>query len=153
MARHGSIKENWQERFLQIYEESCNITTAARAVQIGRRTVYREKARNPDFAAKMAAAEEVAVSHLEEVAYQRATESSDTLLIFLLKANRPAKYRERIDVKHGGSVNHNHRIEEGLDEEIEGFLAANDADRESDDGGGDPRPALEAGSPPGPAAA
>lgn len=151
MARRGATKKGWQDRFLSIYEESCNITTAARAVGIGRRTVYREKARNAEFRAAMAEAEEVAVANLEEVAYQRAVDSSDTLLIFLLKANRPAKYRERVDVKHGGTIKH--EVEEGLDAEIEQFLAANDASREGEDGWSDPGETLAPDSAPGPAAA
>lgn len=147
MGATDTRKKGWQDRFLAVYEESCTITIAARAAGIGRRTVYREKARNPEFAARMAAAEEAAVSHLESVAYDRAVDHSDTLLIFLLKANRPGKYRESMKVQHGGTVKH--EIEEGLDAEIERFLAANDADGESQDGRGDSGEAMAPASPSG----
>lgn len=140
MATKVARKKEWQDRFLAVYEESCNISLAARACKINRRTVYRERERNPEFKARMEAAEEVAVAHLEEVAYKRAVAQSDTLLIFLLKANRPGKYRESMKVEHGGTVKH--EIEEGLDAEIERFLAANDAAGEVQDGRSDPGQAL-----------
>ena len=151
MATKVARKREWQDRFLAVYEESCNISLAARACKIDRRTVYRERERNPDFKARMEAAEQVAVANLEEVAYKRAVAQSDTLLIFLLKANRPGKYRESMKVQHGGTVKH--EIEEGLDAEIERFLAANDADGESQDGRGDSGEAMAPGSPSGSEAA
>ena len=33
------------------------------------------------------------------------TEYSDTLLMFLLKAEKPEKYRDRREIKHSGNVN------------------------------------------------
>jgi len=47
---------------------------------------------------------EDAVDVLEAVARRRAVQGSDTLLIFLLKAARPAKYRERHQVEHSGRL-------------------------------------------------
>lgn len=151
MATKVARKREWQDRFLAVYEESCNISLAARACKIDRRTVYRERERNPDFTARMEAAEKVAVANLEEVAYKRAVAQSDTLLIFLLKANRPSKYRESMKVQHGGTVKH--EIEEGLDDEIERFLAANDSAGEGQDGRGDSGEALAPGSTSGPESA
>jgi hypothetical protein len=49
---------------------------------------------DPDFAAAFDAAVEEAVEELEQIARDRAKKSSDLLLIFLLKAHRPEKYRE-----------------------------------------------------------
>lgn len=54
------------------------------------------------FAAQANDAIEAGMDELEDVARQRATDSSDTLLIFLLKARRPEKYRERHVVEGGG---------------------------------------------------
>lgn len=42
------------------------------------------------------------MDHLEDVARERALADSDTLLIFMLKANRPAKYRDTQRLEHTG---------------------------------------------------
>ena len=39
-----------------------------------------------------------AVDRLEQIAWERARKTSDTLLIFLLKAHRPSLYRERYEI-------------------------------------------------------
>jgi hypothetical protein len=54
---------------------------------------------------------------------------SDTLAIFLLKAHRPEKYRERYDVKHSGALTLDKAREmtdDELDEELKrrGLLAS-----------------------------
>ena len=41
---------------------------------------------------------------LEVIAWRRANASSDLLLIFLLKAHRPEKYRETIRQEHTGAA-------------------------------------------------
>jgi hypothetical protein len=139
-------RTDWQERFLSVYEESCVIRFAARAAGIGERTFYRELARNPEFEERFEGAKKAAVARLEQVAYERAMDHSDTLLIFLLKANRPAKYRERIGVDHGGTIKH--EVDEALDDEIERFLAANDDAGPQPDGGSDQGPPVGNGSKP-----
>lgn len=45
-------------------------------------------------------------------------EYSDTLLIFLLKAHRPKKYRERHEVKHKGTLRLRHTAEDLSDDEL-----------------------------------
>jgi hypothetical protein len=52
--------------------------------------------RDPEFAAAWDEAVEDATDLLEEIAWNRAQKQSDLLLIFLMKANRPTKYRETI---------------------------------------------------------
>ena len=44
---------------------------------------------------------------------------SDTLLITLLKAHRPEKYRDRVDLKHGGTI----RAGENVSPAIERVMA------------------------------
>jgi hypothetical protein len=51
----------------------------------------------------MADALDTGTDLLEDEVLRRALEYSDTLLIFLLKARRPAKYRERTIAEHGGA--------------------------------------------------
>src|SRR5260370_42537147 len=103
-----------QQAFLSAYSETCSITSAARAAGLGRTVHYDWLAKDEGYRKAFAKAHEQAADALEDEAVRRAHEGtekpitvagqreivreySDTLLIFLLKAIRPAKYRERFD--------------------------------------------------------
>jgi DNA-binding XRE family transcriptional regulator len=101
------LKETWQPRFLKAYEELGTVTHAATAAGVARSTVYQVEKNDPEFAAAFEEAREAAADRLERVAIQRAEETSDTLLIFLLKALRPEKYRENVRVEHSGALSLN----------------------------------------------
>lgn len=112
--------------FLSELAERGNVTDAARAAGIPRRSAYEWRGADPDFAAAWDAALDEAADTMEREAWRRAIEGvekpvfgslggksgsgeigrvqeySDTLLIFLLKGARPEKYRERIDARHSG---------------------------------------------------
>ena len=60
--------------------------------------LYRERSADPDFAKAWQDAQQLGLDSLEDVANARARKESDTLLIFLLKAHRPEKYRDRIQI-------------------------------------------------------
>ena len=109
-------------RFLKELAKRGNVTAAAKAAKIGRRTAFDYKAADPEFAQAWAAAMEEAADRLENEAFRRAhdgvskpvfqmggkvgtiREYSDTLLIFLLKGARPDKYAERQKLQHSGSI-------------------------------------------------
>ncbi len=103
------LDTSWHAKFLEILSATCNVTLAARGAGIIRNTAYEHYKRLPDFAAAWDDAKEAAVEILEAEAWQRARKVSDTLIIFLLKAHKPAKYRERYEVEskveHSGTVN------------------------------------------------
>jgi hypothetical protein len=84
------------------------VSHAAAVAGVDRRTVDRHRKTEPEFATLCLAAEEDATEALEKEARRRALTISDVLLIFLLKARRPAIYREnqRIEVTgaDGGPV-------------------------------------------------
>jgi hypothetical protein len=84
----------WQDVFLRLLATNGNITHAAKGAGITRQAAY--WARNADDAFKAAwdDAREQAIDTLELEAHRRAMKSSDLLIIFLLKALRPEKYRE-----------------------------------------------------------
>ena len=63
---------------------------------------------------------EEAADVLEAVARQRAIHGSDLLLIFLLKAVRPQKFREHHVVEHAGTVTHDH---EQVSDEVRALLS------------------------------
>lgn len=65
---------------------------------VTRQMAYKYRQQNEAFAAAWQAAEDDAVDMLEATARQRAMSISDVLLIFLLKAHRPEKYRDTIRV-------------------------------------------------------
>lgn len=105
-ARERFYADNptWQEQFLALFGNSLNIASSAMGAGINRRTVYRERDRNPEFAAALADAKAEAIERLEGAAYDRAKKMSDVLLIFLLKAHKPEVYRESFDQHHKGQV-------------------------------------------------
>lgn len=87
----------WQERFLELFATSLNITLAAEGAGIHRRTAYREREKSAAFTAAWDDAKAAAIEQLEASAYERARKASDLLLIFLLKAHKPEIYRERYE--------------------------------------------------------
>lgn len=105
------------EDFLfHLRETGGNVSRSAERIGVGRQTVYDWKAQHSDFSDLWDEALESSTEDLEEEAKRRAyagTEEpvfyqgevcgtikkySDTLLIFLLKAHRPAKYREQLKI-------------------------------------------------------
>jgi hypothetical protein len=90
--------------FLRILEATCNVSEGARAAGVDRRTVYRWREADEDFAAAWQEAEDAAADKLEQIAFERATSGqSDRMLEVLLKGHRP-KYRDKQHVEHSGSV-------------------------------------------------
>lgn len=92
-------KEDWAPRFLEAYRSTGIVRLAAMAAGIGRTTAYERRQADPAFARAWEQAEHDATDALEAEARRRVLNTSDTLLIFLLKANRPDKFRERVDVR------------------------------------------------------
>jgi hypothetical protein len=91
-----------REAFLAMLAETCNVSEACRAAEIGRRSAYDWREADPSFAAAWDEAEEVAADKLEKVAWDRATTGlSDRMLEILLKAHRP-KYRDSQRLEHTG---------------------------------------------------
>lgn len=95
---------SWHDRFLELLSSSCNVTLSAKGAGIDRETARRHYKAFPDFAAKWDDAKEAAIEILEAEAWSRARKQSDVLMIFLLKAHKPERYREQahLDVTSGG---------------------------------------------------
>lgn len=106
--------------FFAALADTANVTRACKAVDIARQTAYDRREADAGFAARWEKALQLGVEGLEDEATRRAFEGtdkpvfyegrpcgtireySDTLTIFLLKAHKPEKYRERYDVEHAG---------------------------------------------------
>jgi hypothetical protein len=101
-------------RFLKAYAITCQINKAAEMAGIDRGTHY-DWLKDPEYKAQFEAARVQAADMLEEEAVRRAFDGSDVLLIFLLKAARPDKYRENRSIQvsgpGGGAVTHKFILE------------------------------------------
>ena len=89
-----------RELFIERLAQTCNVSEAARHSGYDRVDAYKYKDKDPKFAKAWDNAIEQAIEKLEYTARERAIHQSDTLMIFLLKAHRPEKYRERTQVQH-----------------------------------------------------
>ena len=115
---------HWIEPFLEALATTANVTVAAGQVGIDRATAYRRKHSDEVFEQRWEEAIEEAVDLLEGEARRRAAVGVDEphyykgeivgyvkkydtrLLICLLKAHRPAKYRENFSMTHSGQIDH-----------------------------------------------
>jgi len=100
-ALRTDITREARERFLQILSESGNVSRACGLSGLSRSRIYEWRDRDPDFAAEWTAALQLGACALEDEAMKRAMDGSDYLLVFMLRALMPDKYRERrtVDVK------------------------------------------------------
>ncbi len=109
-----------KKAFLEAFRRTGNVSQSAAAAGMERRTAYEWQEHDDVFALDYRQAEIEATELLEAEAHRRAVfgvtkykgvyykgnlievveerEYSDTLLIFLLKARAPEKYRERLDI-------------------------------------------------------
>lgn len=110
------------EAALRVLARRGIVTSACEAADIDRGTAYDRRNNYPEFKVLWEEAEKKAADFLEETAWKRATdgtekpvwykgeqvgtelEYSDTLLIFLLKGNKPEKFKERTETEHSGKV-------------------------------------------------
>jgi hypothetical protein len=121
--RSGKTSEEARGRFIAELALGGTVAAACQAAGIGRRTAYDLRERDESFAAEWEDAIEAGTDVIEQEAFRRAVQGterriydkegnergvertySDRLLELLLKARRPHKYRERVDVRHSGQV-------------------------------------------------
>ncbi len=113
-------KKDTKTVFIEKLKASPNVSVAAKAAGINRTYAYKLRGEDAEFAASWDEAVESSTDAAEAEAYRRAVkgtikpvfhmgkkvggirEYSDTLLIFLLKAHRPEKYREPVRVVGSG---------------------------------------------------
>jgi hypothetical protein len=122
MANHLKLTARKKKAFCKkLIETGGNVSAAASAVRLSRSAVYEMRAQDDDFKLAWDDAREQGVDALEEVAYKRAfsgvqepvffqgeecgtvTRYSDKLAEFLLRGNRPEKYKENTDLNLSGA--------------------------------------------------
>jgi hypothetical protein len=126
MAARTRVTPKKRRQFLELLADGHAVKHAAMVVRLSRQEMYRERDADSAFAVAWDAAVDEGTEALEQEARRRAVdgvqkpvyhlgrivdtvrEYSDTLLIFLLKARAPQKYRESVDVRHSGTVKHEH---------------------------------------------
>ena len=93
-----------KKRAIEIYRDTGIVRDAIEGCGYSRATWWDWIEKDPEFAAAVEQAKEDAIEVLEREARRRARETSDVLLIFLLKAARPEIYRDRIDARLTGDA-------------------------------------------------
>lgn len=121
MTLEKGEKRAWEDAFIDALSKTGNVSKAAKSAKISRTIAYEHKKESAEFSQRWEEAMDTAVDSLEFEAWRRAAkgvrkpagwyqgipggyvqEYSDTLLIFLLKAHRPEKFRENIDLTTAG---------------------------------------------------
>lgn len=120
MANRTKLTPKKRAEFLQCLLDAGNVSRAALKIGMSRVRLYELKKEDEDFSAAWDEAIEIGIDALEEEARRRAYEGtdkpvfyqgyqcgaireySDTLMIFLLKAHRPEKFKERVHNEHTG---------------------------------------------------
>ena len=108
----------WRAKFLAELAKTSNVSAACKAAGVSRSTAYEARDGDEAFASSWDDAIDEATDALEAEARRRAIEGvdrpvfyqggecghvrefSDALLMFLLKAHRPKKFRENVQVEH-----------------------------------------------------
>ena len=93
---------DWREAFLAALTNTGNVRYACQQAGIARRTAYDRRETDVEFAAAWKDAMEDAIDHIEAVAFEKAKEGENVLLIFLLKSHRREVYGERVGMEHSG---------------------------------------------------
>lgn len=127
------LTPNTREKFLAVLAETASVTRAAEAVRVSRQALYQARSNDEDFARRWSEAQEMGTDALEDEAIRRAREGmlkpvyqqgrevgqirefSDTLMVVMLKARRPERYKDRtateLTGKDGAPIQHTHQHE------------------------------------------
>ena len=116
-----TIKRSWQKRFLDSLAKTGNVTVSVIAAGVSRQYAYLHRHESEKFAAEWEEAITQSIDLLEAEARRRAHEGvtkkiyyqgdeigevqeySDSLMMFLLRAHRPQKYRDNQRIEHTGA--------------------------------------------------
>jgi len=121
-------RRNWKPIFLIAFKEHGTVTAACEKAAIGRATAYEARS-DKEFAEAWDQIEAETTDAMEREAYRRAvegvekplvsagklvttaTEFSDGLMMFLLKARKPDTYRENVKVEATATVKHGQTLD------------------------------------------
>lgn len=152
-ARPSTEKTPQREKalFLEALAEIGVVSYAASAAGVERSTPYVWRKKDPEFAAAWDSALEESIDALEVEARRRALvgtdkpvfyqgkecgrvrEYSDTLMCFLLTANRPEKYRKRVSMESNVDMRLTSNVEALPEEHLDALLAGEERVDDDDD--------------------
>lgn len=116
MAKGRPIGERKRQKFLETLRQTGQVREAVKAAKACDSTFYMIRQREPDFAAAWEEALQIGLDRLQDEAIRRAIDGSeepvfykgqqvatvrkysDRLLTVLLKAHRPERYGDKVDV-------------------------------------------------------
>jgi hypothetical protein len=94
----GKVKGDWRWKFISALAETGNVSAACHASKVSRTKAYRHRERFPVFRRKWDEALVISIELLEHYVRGRAFNPKDpmsgVLSMFLLKAHKPATYRD-----------------------------------------------------------
>lgn len=104
MANRTKLTQRARETFHDVLSSGRSISAACRAAGISRQTYYDWREVDAEFRQMTDDAYEAGTDHYEDVAADRAEDRSDTLLLAILKARRPDRYRDTQKLEHSGRI-------------------------------------------------
>lgn len=113
--------KNWKPAFLTALAMWPDVSKACEAAGISRRTAYRERQADEDFALAWHDAMNVSLDKVEAALIERALKSDTTAAIFLLKSHRRDVYGDNLKLEHSGKITHD--LETLDDEQLDKVIA------------------------------
>ena len=95
IVKRTGTKEHLKEPFLEEFRVTGFIYATCDKIGVDQKTIYRWRQEDEHFRDEFNQAQRRSVEHLERIAKARAVTKSDLLMIFLLKALDPEKYKDR----------------------------------------------------------
>ena len=97
---------DWRPAFLAALSRTPNVSAACEAAGINRRTAYRHRQEDEEFALAWHDAINVSLDELEAALMERAVKNDTPAAIFLLKAHRREQYGDKLDLNRSGRIGH-----------------------------------------------
>jgi hypothetical protein len=95
----------WKPAFLAYLRKHPNVSRAAKAAGIERKTAYKAREHSAKFGEEWDEAYDEAIAEIERVAFENASSGSaqyQTMMIFLLKNWMPERYKDVVQNEHTG---------------------------------------------------
>jgi hypothetical protein len=100
----NSPPENSIRKFMDRYAKTGDLRAAAKAAKISLEVHHQMLETSDSYRKSFRAAQQQVVDLLETAVFRRALDGSDELLVFLLRAWLPERYREHTMVEHSGTI-------------------------------------------------
>ena len=96
----GTFTPQKREQFLELYATGCTVAAACQQIGISKVTVFNTIRKDPEFAARYGEVMECNTDALEDLLHAMARSGNVAALFGTLKARRPEKYKDRLDLSN-----------------------------------------------------